>query len=423
MKNKLRAVIVSVATLSFVLSSCGGNTETTTADNTAEDTTDATETQETQEIEFWHYLETEQTEVLTKAVDTYNSSQDKVHVTMQYIPRDELMKQYTMGVVSGELPDCGLTDSTNLTSYASMGAFEDITDLYNEWDNTEFLQGPLDSCYYDDKLYGLPFDSNCLALYYNEDLLNEAGVEVPTTWTELEEACEVLTNDTTKGIAISAISNEEGTFQYLSWLQSAGGDVNNFNSNEAKESMEYLKGLIDNGYMSKECVTWTQADIEKQFASGQAAMMINGPWQVEPLAADAPDLNYSVAKIPKADNGEYTSVLGGEDIAICKGANLDATWDFVSWLCSPEVSSEMCKEMGYFSPRADVDNVELYADDPVQSVFAEILPTAESRGPSEYWPEISEAVYTAEQEILTGQKDIDTALDDAQAKIDEINAR
>ena len=181
------------------------------------------------------------------------------------------------------------------------------------------------------------------------------------------------------------------------------------------------KYLMDKGYISKECINWTQADAEKQFASGQAAMMINGPWQFSGLSDDAPDLEYGVAKVPKADDGDYASVLGGENVAICKGANVEASWKFLTWITSKEESAKICEAIGRYSPRADVDVQEMYKDDPLNATFAEILPTAESRGPSPVWPEISEAIYSAEQEVLSGQKDVDTAMSDAQAKIDALD--
>ena len=374
------------------------------------------------EITLWHYMsEDKEGKFVNEAIEEFNNSQDEVHVTAQYLPREELMKQYTIGVVSGELPDCGMVDNPDHASYASMGVFEDITDLYNSWDEADFMEGSINSCYYDDKLYGLPWGNNCLGLFYNKSMLEEAGVEVPTTWSELEAACEKLTTDTCKGLAISAIGNEEGTFQYMPWLLSAGGSVDNLTSDESKESMTYLKDLMDKGYISKECINWTQADAEKQFASGQAAMMINGPWQFSGLSDDAPDLEYGVAKVPKADDGDYASVLGGENVAICKGANVEASWKFLTWITSKEESAKICEAIGRYSPRADVDVQEMYKDDPLNATFAEILPTAESRGPSPVWPEISEAIYSAEQEVLSGQKDVDTAMSDAQAKIDALD--
>lgn len=374
---------------------------------------------ERQEITFWHYMsEDKEGQFVNEAVEEYNNSQDEVFVTAQYLPREELMKQYTIGVVSGELPDCGMVDNPDHNSYASMGVFEDITELYSSWEDANFMDGSINSCYYEEKLYGLPWGNNCLGLFYNEEMLTEAGIEVPTTWSELEAACEALTTDTCKGLAISAIGNEEGTFQYMPWLLSSGGSVTDLTSEGSKASMTYLKGLIDKGYISKECVNWTQADAEKQFASGQAAMMINGPWQFSGLANDAPDLKYSVAKVPKADDGEYASVLGGENVAICTGANTEASWKFLTWITSKEKSQEICKSIGRFSPRADVDVQEMFGDDPLNSVFAELMPDAQSRGPSPDWPEISAAIYNAQQEVFTGQKDVDAAMSDAQTKIE-----
>ena len=357
-----------------------------------------------------------------EAVEEFNASQDEIFVNAQYLPREELMKQYSIGVVSGELPDCGMVDNPDHNSYISMGVFEDITELFNEWEEANFMEGSLNSCKYEDKIYGLPWGNNCLGLFYDQDMLDAAGLEVPETWSELEAACEKLTTDSVKGLAISAIGNEEGTFQYLPWFLSAGGDVNEVESEAGKESLTFLKNMVDKGYISKECVNWTQADAEKQFASGQAAMMINGPWHFSGLEADAPDKNYGVAKVPMADNGEYASVLGGENVAICKGANVEASWTFLKWLTSKENSEKICKEIGRFSPRSDVDVQEMFKDDPLNSVFAEVMPGAQSRGPSPKWPEISTAIYTAVQEVLTGQKDVDTALATAQGTIDEVNA-
>ena len=65
----------------------------------------------------------------------------------------------------------------------------------------------------------------------------------------------------------------------------------------------------------------------------------------------------------------------------------------------------------------------MFGNDEKNAIFAEIMPNAQSRGPSPDWPEISEAIYTAQQEVFTGQKDVETALNDAQAKIDAINAK
>ena len=65
----------------------------------------------------------------------------------------------------------------------------------------------------DGRLYGVPCGSNCLALYYNEDMLKAAGCEVPTTWEELKTVAAACTKDNVYGIAFCSLQNEEGTLQ------------------------------------------------------------------------------------------------------------------------------------------------------------------------------------------------------------------
>lgn len=439
MKRRLISSAMTVTLTAALLAGCGGSNDTTDAAQTAnqagESASSVTLDQDAENaaadakaagktvISFWHYMGLDKEgKYVQEAVDEFNSMQDEVYVEAQYLPRDELMKQYTIGVVSGELPDVGMVDNPDHNSYAAMGVFQDISELYKSADDMNFEEGALSSCYYDGKLYGLPWGNNCLGLFYNKALLEQSGVEVPTTWSELEAACEKLTTDGTKGLAISAINNEEGTFQFMPWLLSAGGSVNDLDSDVSKSAMTYLKGLIDKGYVSSECVNWTQADAEKQFASGKAAMMINGPWQFDGLKSDAPDLEYGVAQVPKTDDGEYASILGGENIGICTGADTEAAWKFVEWIDGKEESTKLFKQMGRLSSRSDINVKAQYADEPNWLMFAEIVPNAQSRGPSPEWPSISEAVYTAEQQVFTGQKDVDTAMSEAAETVAGLNA-
>lgn len=377
------------------------------------------------ELTFWHYWADGQEVPFLKYVDTFNKlNEGKIHVNIEYVPRAELMKQLTIGAVSGELPDMTMVDNPDHASYASMGIFQDITDLYNSWEGANFLEGPLNSCKYDGKLYGLPQASNCLALFYDRDILKQYNLEIPTTWSELENVSKILTDHSIGryGLAICAVGNEEGTFQFIPFLESSG-KFDELDSKGSIESLEFLTKMVNKGYMSKEIINWTQADVEKQFAAGLAALMVNGPWNISNINTDAPDKNWGVALIPRADNGVNASSLGGENFVICKGADREASWKFLSWFCSKDISQQYNYEIKKFSPRADVDSSVVYAADPQMALFATVMPTAKPRGPHPRWPEISAAIYTAEQEAITGQKTPQQAMIDAQKKVDKINSK
>lgn len=204
--QKIAALLLVGAMAGSLVTGCGGSKDTPTTGGTdekteADDSTqkdDASETKSSSEsnggaeVTLWHYFEHEAPD-LEAVVEKYNQSQDKIHITCTYVSREELMNQYTIGAVSGELPDIGMVDSPDMESYISLGVFEDITDDIKGWGDLEqFYEGPLSSCMdADGKYYGLPNNSNCLTLCCNMDILKAAGIEnPPTTWEEFEEACE-----------------------------------------------------------------------------------------------------------------------------------------------------------------------------------------------------------------------------------------
>ena len=384
------------------------------------------------ELTLWHYFGTDYEysdgSVFQRDIDRFNEMQDRIHVTYTYVSREDLMKQYTMGAMSGELPDIGMVDNPDMASYIQMGVFADITDQLEAWGELDqFFEGPLNSCTQNGRIYGLPHNSNCLCLFYDKDILAEAGVEVPTTWSELREAAKACTDPETGryGLGISAVKNEEGCFQFIPWFLSSGGKLEELNGEGCVAALTFLNDLILDGSMPKDIINWTQGDINNQFISGGLAMQVNGPWNVASVNELAPDKNWGVALIPKADDGVNASVLGGENFGLttaCK--DIDAGVEFLTWLMSKEVSADFCEEAGKFSPRADSSaSKAIWTDDPIFSVFAENMNYAMPRGPHPRWPEISTAISVAEHEVFTGSKDVQSALDEAAATVSAILAQ
>ena len=150
------------------------------------------------EVTLWHYFDSSNDkQVILDWVEEYNTLQDDIHITATYMSRDELMNQYIIGAVSGELPDIGMVDSPDMASYISLGVFADITDQLEAWGELDnFFPGPLSSCMdADGRLHGLPQNSNCLALGVNMDLLKAAGYDhAPESLDELLEIAAATTD-------------------------------------------------------------------------------------------------------------------------------------------------------------------------------------------------------------------------------------
>jgi multiple sugar transport system substrate-binding protein len=164
----------------------------------------------------------------------------------------------------------------------------------------------------------------------------------------------------------------------------------------------------------------TQTDVEKQFAAGNSAMMINGSWHVATLATDAPNLKYTISNIPRDQN--FSTSLGGENFGMTKAAagKEDQAWDFFKWFFSLEVNVSFNTELGTLSPNLDAKNQ--YRNDPIMQAFEEQIKFSVARGPHPKWPELSTAVQEAIQETITGTKTPARAGADAAVKIKAINA-
>lgn len=431
--GRLSAVIVSMALTVGLSVGCSNSTSI----NKEQEISEKSETQTTatdnmdnsgdkKEVTLWHYLKFE-AEALEKAADMYNKSQNKVHVNCTYMSRDELMKQYTIGAVSGELPDIGIVDSPDMASYISLGVFEEIDDELQEWGELDkFFEGPLNSCKNPEgKLYGLPNNSNCLALLCNMDLINAAGFDnPPATWEEFYEVCKATADadNSIYGFSMSAIGNEEATFHYIPWLYSAGGSVTNLNAPEAAESLNFLGKLVSEKLMSKEVVNWGQDDALNAFIAGKAAMVESGTWQVGQIdSGDVTlDFNYQYAMLPK--NKTYASVIGGENFGICTGTEAKQECiDFLKFIMTAENNADWCEMAGKLPVRSDAMELrDIWTKDERYAVFSEAMNYAVARGPHESWPTISEAIYTAEQTVLLGEKSGEEAMDIAASVVNPI---
>ena len=266
-------------------------------------------------VEMWDYLSGDTANSSIEAsIAEFEKANPDIKVKRTTFAFADLSKSILQGSVGGEVPDVAVVDVVDNQNFASLGMLKDLSgDGINK---SDFFDGPWSSVEFDGKTYGIPLNSNNLALYYNKTMLKEAGVEVPTDWASLKEAAKKTTKGDVKGLAISAVKNESGTFQLLPFVWQTGGDMSNYSESGAT-ALAYLRGMIEDGSVSEAVVNYTQEDARTQFITGKAAMMINGPWELSTLNKDA-EIEWDVAPLPK-DKRAATS-MGGENVVVMNGA-------------------------------------------------------------------------------------------------------
>ena len=78
-------------------------------------------------------------------------------------------------------------------------------------------------------------------------------------------------------LALSAPATYEGTWQFLPFMWSNGGDERNLATPKVAAALQFLVDMKNDGSMSDSVVNWSQGDVNDQFKAGDAAMMVNGP--------------------------------------------------------------------------------------------------------------------------------------------------
>ena len=374
------------------------------------------------EVVIWDYFETDaQKQMMQSLVDGFNASQDEYEASHVYVPFADYEKQLTLGIASGELPDLVILDGCGMASFIQLGLFGDISDADINWD--EYMEGPMESTMLDGKHYGIPFATNCTALFYNKDLFDAAGIDYPdenTTWDEFHEMAKALTKDGVSGFGNAATNTDEGTFQCLQWLYTAGGSYTDIEG--GVDAYKLMQEMIEDGSWTKECVNWTQSDVNNNFMAGNLAMQQNGPWQIPGIEANAPDLNYGVTVLPKkdADSEQATSILGGENMGVVNKDNTSGAEAFLKYYDQTDVMVDAMKQYGSYPPKTEAAKDSYWTDDPIQKEFLTQIDTSIPRGPSAAWPSYSSAIQTGFQEVMTSAKTPDQAAKDTQAAVDAV---
>lgn len=272
----------------------------------------------------------------------------------------------------------------------------------------------------DEEIYGIPLYVDSLALFYNKDFLNDAGISSPPdTWEEIISALDLLVKKNTwggierAGLAIGTAENINRSTDILALLMLQNGTqmvsedkkTATFDRTVSLEREAYYPGrdalrfYTDFSNPSKRAYTWNRQmpySVDA-FVEGKAAMMINYSHHVATIKKRAPYLNFGVAPMPQIKGREFDinyanywafTVSKNEDPYVVSEA-----WKFILYLASKDNSQKYLEKAK--KPTALRELVDWQREDPDLGIFAKQSLTARS------WYQIdSDAIETIFAEII-----------------------
>jgi multiple sugar transport system substrate-binding protein len=310
----------------------------------------------------------------------------------------------------------------------------DLTDRVQDpgfnWD--DFSEGARAAATVDGQVYGVPALIDNLAIVYNKDLFEAAGVDEPTadwTWDDFRAAAKALTDPSKQqyGFAFPVDGTEDTVWHYDAMLWEAGGDILNADNTEAAfnspAGVQALTTLQEMAVTDKSVFLDQQnvGKIDNLFNAGKIAMDVTGPWAL----SGYPDVNYGVQIMPMFDGGSHTTIAGPDmwvlfDNGDGKG---DAAWQFMQWFTAAEQVKEDSMTSGHLPIRNSVVNEPGFLDEfdakfPGEGLFAENLTNVTKARPViTSYEQISTIMGAAIVEAMLGQAEPQAALDDAAQQV------
>ncbi|MCF4120886.1 extracellular solute-binding protein [Antribacter sp. KLBMP9083] len=331
-----------------------------------------------------------------------------------------LTNQALLSAQEGTSPDVILIDNPAVSTLADTGMLSTVDEL--GLDTSAIDENLLAAGVAGGDAYGVPIGANTLAIYYNKEVLDAAGVDpaAVTDWASLTAALEKVTAAGSKGITFAGIGTEEGSFQFLPWFWGAGADLRELDSPEAVAAVELWKGWLDAGYAPNTVITNSQNTTWEEFLTGEYAFVENGTWQVN-SAAEA-GFETGIIQIPARDGGGAPAPTGGEFIVAPvqeDAERYEVTRQIVECMTTPEGFVETATTFAYYIPPTAEGQAALLEQNPELEPWVSAVQDAKGRTSDDLgtdYPIISEQLWTAVQNALSGAGSPEEALKAAQTE-------
>jgi multiple sugar transport system substrate-binding protein len=374
----------------------------------------------------WQFAEPGRGDALKGLIEDFNDSQDEVRVKAVTIPypryADTIMTQ--LGAGSG--PDVMNMDHDVWVLAQQNGLLSEITDQVEE-PAAGFVEGDSNNIV-DGGRYGVVWETLNYALILNEDLLEEAGVEAPETYEEFEAAAQQLTmGDEQFGFAFRNTMPEQTGwwFDLSNWVYGHGGTWTTesgeptINSPEVIEAVGKYQEFFANNYVPQGA---DAATYRRMFWEGQVAMTIDNMAVPSIFMSENPDLNLKVVPNPFP---EPTNAMIVEQIGVnAASEKQEAAIKFVNYLLEPETQANLIEALNgsgvgtKVDPPAQVKESIPWLDTYNRASEHGLVISPE--GAKDKTADIRLAVLTEVDKVLRQSKDPETAMNDAQAAVEEI---
>lgn len=202
------------------------------------------------------------------------------------VPFNQMLDQILVQHSAGSSPDVMILHGTWTSAMNAAGALQPLDELIPADVQSDFYPNLIGNLKYDDELVGLPWTPAPSTLYYNKELLKQAGItELPTSFQEVREMAKKIaalgktdTGNTIYGFGLSSQRLFNSGFYFIPYIWEQGGDLTNEAGEVTLDTPEVVKAFEATKQLFTDKVTPVGADIKELrnlFAQGQLGFYVD----------------------------------------------------------------------------------------------------------------------------------------------------
>ena len=290
---------------------------------------------------------------------SFESANKGTKIDLKIVPYEDMFTGIDAQLQSGTAPDVFRVDYTTLGVYSSKDVLLDLTPSLDSSLTSDLIPALLQAVTYEDKVYGVPQETDTTAILYRPDLLEAAGVtSVPATlddawtWKEFAQVADKLKGSLDPKIKPFCYDWQQlGAFRWLTWLFEAGGRLLDedlrtpaIESAEGRRAMDFTTSFFTKGWVPENTSVKGATYPDAAFISGEVAMAFAGNFLLPGIEEGIKKkFDYKVTYQPR--DKRASSDLGGNALVATKdSANKDLAAEFLAFMVEPKNMRLFCEK-------------------------------------------------------------------------------
>lgn len=381
-------------------------------------------------IDMWAGSQ-DDTDALNAQLAIAQEQNPDLKIELRTAPWGDFFTKLTTNMASGNMACVTGMNSGMLSSYTA--GFAELTDADLKTaglDPADFAPGSEDILSNKGTMYGLPFDISTMLVYYNQDMLDAAGVAAPEAgWTfdDFEATAKAATTGGKYGFAVGM-----GDFQWQalpiakSGTQPVEADGTlDLTNPDFVDASTWYSGLVTDEKVAAPVASASDTGWgENQYTGGNAAMAVDGTWNAVGYLNNDSGFTAGMTTLPTGENGSLGLILGS-GYGIAKDCdNKEAALKVLGSLLSTD-SQDYIASSGRSYP-ARVSSQPLYFEsideqyrDQVESVFTSAFEQVEGQNVSDNWSKVGTYIQPQLVSVYNGQESMSNVLESAQQQFGE----